>query len=218
MKSSIQRLYFPLIIIVLGMTLCIQGMYRDTVNFFPNEKPFIAYLWVSPNGKKICAASQCGPLWLSDVMDNEDVESYNTSAIKVLLFGHIDFITTAVFSSDSEMLLTGSRDCTARLWDVVDGEERACFEGHSRAVNVVGIDSSNSLVLTGSDDCTLRLWRVEDGKQLFSIKHTASVCSASFNEDNQEFFSSSVDGRKYIWSLFIKNKTLCVCLKDDESQ
>ncbi len=194
----------------------IQGMQRDNSSFFPAKKPFITSLWVSPNGKKICAASQCGPLWLSEVMGNDDVEPYDTSAIKVLLFGHIDFIITAVFSSDSEMLLTGSSDCTARLWDVVDGKERACFEGHSSAVNVVGIDSSNSLVLTGSDDCTLRLWCAKDGKQLFSIKHTDSIYSARFNEDDQEIFSSSVDGRKYIWSLFIDNKILRVCLKDCE--
>ena len=63
-------------------------------------------------------------------------------------------------------VLTGSRDKTARLWDVKTGKELRRFEGHSSSVSSVAYSPIGHRVLTGSEDKTARLWDVETGTEL----------------------------------------------------
>ena len=45
-------------------------------------------------------------------------------------------IVAMMFSRDNHTLITGSGDCTLRVWDTCDRQERSVFTGHSSAVPV----------------------------------------------------------------------------------
>ena len=65
------------------------------------------------------------------------------------------------FSTDGEYILTGSRDKTARLWDL-NGNHLQTFLGHTGTVRDVlfSPDHKFNYVLTASDDETARLWEI----------------------------------------------------------
>ena len=83
---------------------------------------------------------------------------------------------------DHPVIVTGSGDGTARVWDPRDpGRELARFDGHSEAVVDVAVlewpGLDHPVIVTGSADGTARVWDPRDpGRELARFDgHTSSV-------------------------------------------
>ncbi|MEO6593699.1 MAG: serine/threonine-protein kinase, partial [Planctomycetota bacterium] len=87
-------------------------------------------------------------------------------------------VDALTFDSDSARLLTGSRDQTARLWqlhrDVAAGtltaNEERTFVGHGGRVLQVAFDHSNALALTAGQDGVLRVFDAGGGRASTSME------------------------------------------------
>ena len=82
------------------------------------------------------------------------------------LAGHDAEVTSVDFSSDGELLASGSVDGTVIIWNLADGSIVHRLNGHTDTVNDVAFSPDGSLLLSGSNDMTARLWNVADGSQL----------------------------------------------------
>ena len=82
------------------------------------------------------------------------------------LVGHDAEVTSVDFSSDGELLASGSGDGTVIIWNLADGSILHRLDGHTETVNDVAFSPDGSLLLTGSNDLTARLWNVTDGSEL----------------------------------------------------
>ena len=81
---------------------------------------------------------------------------------------------------DGSRALSGSYDCTLRLWDLATGEILRTLKGHTRAVTAVAVPAGGTRPLSGSEDKTLRLWDLATGKTLRILKgHTGSVSAVA---------------------------------------
>src|SRR5207253_8472079 len=87
---------------------------------------------------------------------------------------HHDEVFAAAFSPDDKMVLTGSKDCFARLWDTATGILLKTF-AHDRSVNAVAFSPDGKYVLTGGDR-SARMWDARTGERLSpALSHQGPV-------------------------------------------
>ena len=119
------------------------------------------------------------------------------------LKGHTDGIMCLQFSEtlthpSFPILITGSYDRTARVWNLESGAEVRCLRGHTRAVRALQFDEAK--LITGSMDGTLRVWNWRTGTCIRTLAgHTAGVVCLHF--DSNVLASGSVDATVKVWNF-----------------
>jgi WD40 repeat protein len=89
------------------------------------------------------------------------------------LSGHTSSVLAVAFSPDGRLVLTGSADRTARLWEVVSGKSVATLSEHTDSVTAVAFSPDGRQVATGPNDGTARLWGTASGKAIATLSgHT----------------------------------------------
>eukprot|EP00803_Ostreobium_quekettii_P001134 evm.model.scf_469.5 EVM.evm.TU.scf_469.5 scf_469:36329-42880(+) len=102
------------------------------------------------------------------------------------------------------ILLSGSNDRTARVWDVESGTCTRVLQGHTQ--NVRGLawhPEIHHIVITGSWDATVRVWDTQTGESLACCKHhVADVYGISMHPQRPFALATvSRDSTVRIWSL-----------------
>ena len=83
------------------------------------------------------------------------------------------------------MVVTGSGDRTARVWDAAGGEAVAVLVGHKGEVAsvAVGVAGGRAVVVTGSWDRTARVWDAASGEAVAVLAgHEGAVNSVAVGE------------------------------------
>lgn len=78
------------------------------------------------------------------------------------LFGHESRLNDIAFSNDSDYVITGSEDGSARIWDAENLKEIASIGGHREGVNRVGFNPKTAQAYSLSRQGDLKLWRAPD--------------------------------------------------------
>ncbi|HEY9605211.1 MAG TPA: protein kinase [Allocoleopsis sp.] len=108
----------------------------------------------------------------------------------------------ACLSADGQFAVSGSDDCTLKLWDVATGRCLRTFKGHTALVSAVCLSPDGELVVSGSDDYTLKLWEASTGRCLGTLTgHIASVNSVSLSADCRLVLSGSRDKTMKLWEV-----------------
>jgi WD40 repeat protein len=111
-------------------------------------------------------------------------------------------VQSVAFSPDGQLVLTGSVDKTARLWECRTSQVRATLQGHTRSVQSVAFSPDGQLVLTGSADRTARLWECRTGQLRATLQgHTDTVKSVAFSPDGRLVLTSDIRGWTFFWQI-----------------
>ncbi|EIN07571.1 WD40 repeat-like protein [Punctularia strigosozonata HHB-11173 SS5] len=119
------------------------------------------------------------------------------------LTGHTDGVMCLQFSETLPhpafpILITGSYDRTARVWNLETGAEIRCLRGHTRAVRALQFDEAK--LVTGSMDRTLKVWDWRTGRCLKTLEgHTEGVVCLNF--DRELLASGGVDATVKVWNF-----------------
>ena len=110
---------------------------------------------------------------------------------------HGDEISSIAFSADSRHLATGSRDKTARVWDVTTGKELARLT-HQDIVYSVAFHPDGSRIATGSWPSFAVVWEWRNSRQA-TLGHDGFVSKVAFSPDGTFLATAASDGTVRIW-------------------
>jgi WD40 repeat protein len=213
------------------------------VTFTPDKKLFAVALgdgsaWVSnvASGKPVGARMQAwGQPILSPngshlaVLGGQTFRLWDVAANKErLVQAHEDLVSCGAFSPNRNVLATGSRDKTVRLWDVQTGkpigepvpsqvmERSSRYElsgyqpaigggrllKHENEVTSVNFSADGRRLATVSRDRKVRLWDATTGNLLGApFVHPTEVLDASFSPDGKLLASRSFDSSARLWDI-----------------
>ena len=117
--------------------------------------------------------------------------------------GHVKALAwSPVRDDDGSLLLatTGSRDWSARLWNVASGECLRTFSGHSKGVVTLAFSQDGKHLATGSWDKVAKVWEAATGACLRSFKHEGCVNSLAFSSNN--FLATATRCLVKLWRAF----------------
>ncbi|KIM32665.1 hypothetical protein M408DRAFT_312837 [Serendipita vermifera MAFF 305830] len=117
-------------------------------------------------------------------------------ATQNVFVGHTRGVQSISFSSDGRRIVSGSEDCTIRVWDAETGEVVAGpLEGHTGHVYSVAFSPDSRWIVSSSDDMTIRVWDAETGEVVAGPLqgHTGWVFAVTFSPDGRWIVSGSGD-------------------------
>jgi WD40 repeat protein len=121
--------------------------------------------------------------------------------LRHVLRQHTDRLSAITFSPDGQIVLTGSYDGTARLWDPRTGQPLRVLTGHAGHVVCVAWSPDGAQVATGSWDGTARIWDPSTGDCLAVLTgHDGWVSSVTWSPDGLQLATGSSDKTARVWN------------------
>jgi len=149
------------------------------------------------------------------------------------LVGHTDYVPCLAAlpdgRSDGGKLVSGSKDCTVRVWDVENKQAVAVLEGHTATVTCVAVAGGDggTRIVSGSSDGSVRVW---DGDSLSlvwvlvghdrSVRHLVMVGGDGGGDGGgsaRRVVSGSYDGTVRVWDVDTGERGYVFCSDDNVS-
>ena len=119
------------------------------------------------------------------------------------LVGHTDSVMSVNFNPNSQIIASGSKDKTVKLWNR-KGELLKTLVGHRGWVSSVSFSPNGKMLASASDDGTVKLW-TETGTLLRTIDaHNNWVLGVSFSPDGKKIATASYDNTVKLWTTYGK--------------
>jgi len=111
--------------------------------------------------------------------------------------GHLSGVYCLALHPAIDVLITGGRDSTARIWDIRTKAQIHCLSGHNNTVVSLGSQAPDPQVLTGSMDNTVKMWDLAAGKCCCTLtNHKKAVRAMVLHSTEYSFASASADNIK----------------------
>ncbi|KAF2130248.1 WD40 repeat-like protein [Dothidotthia symphoricarpi CBS 119687] len=112
------------------------------------------------------------------------------------LTGHHHSVRAIAARGDT--LVSGSYDCTVRVWKISTGEVMQRLQGHSQKVYSVVLDHGRNRCISGSMDNMVKVWSLESGACIFTLEgHTSLV--GLLDLSHERLVSAAADSTLRIW-------------------
>ncbi|KAL4867756.1 hypothetical protein BDV12DRAFT_112086 [Aspergillus spectabilis] len=113
-----------------------------------------------------------------------------------VLTGHQHSVRAIAAHGDT--LVSGSYDCTVRVWKISTGETVHRLSGHSLKVYSVVLDHKRNRCISGSMDNMVKVWSLDTGSILYNLEgHTSLVGLLDLKCDR--LVSAAADSTLRIW-------------------
>jgi WD40 repeat protein len=105
------------------------------------------------------------------------------------------------FSPDGRLIVTGSEDDQAELWEVDTGRLVDQLIGHAGYVLAVSFTPDGHTLATAGADQSIRLWNRQNGQGHKLTGHTNTVLGLAFRPDGAVLASGGVDETVRLWDV-----------------
>jgi WD40 repeat protein len=123
-------------------------------------------------------------------------------ALQRVLGGHEAEVRCVAVTPDGQLVLTGSNDHTAIVWESATGKVLSTFRGHTANVTCAAFSIDGRYAITGSEDETVRIWEWQTGSELWTLsKHNAAITRIVCMSDGAHLVTASNDHTVCIWNI-----------------
>ncbi|CAG8440237.1 13430_t:CDS:2 [Cetraspora pellucida] len=213
---------------------CLQIIMPQNVNTNPNEPPIIEppyplivtgsrdstlKVWRLPDLEK--NDPQYQPIIPSSPSDNSPYPE-NPYFVRTLQ-GHSHSVRA--LAGVGNTLVSGSYDCSVRVWNIMTGECLWRLIGHTQKVYSVVLDAKRKRCMSGSMDGTVKVWSLEDGTIVWTLEgHSSLVGLLDLSHDF--LVSAAADSSLRIWNpddgtckhVLTTHSGAITCFQHDESK
>ncbi|TSK16216.1 Cleavage stimulation factor subunit 1 [Bagarius yarrelli] len=141
-----------------------------------------------------------------EVMINETAQQNmeNHPVIRTL-YDHVDEVTCLAFHPTEQILASGSRDYTLKLFDYSKPSAKRAFKYIQEAemLRSISFHPSGDYLLVGTQHPTLRLYDANTFQCFVSCnpmdQHTDAICSVNYNPGANTYVTCSKDGSIKLW-------------------
>lgn len=148
---------------------------------------------ISDDGRRAAVASLDHSIRLFD-LENPEISHF--------VGIHDRLITSICINAAGTVLLTGSRDTTAKIWNISNLDSINCagtLEDHTNPVTTTILTEDGKGAITGSDK-TLKIWNLLNLSQPpRELWHARLITSASSNHNASKIITRSADKRVKVW-------------------
>lgn len=162
--------------------------------FSQDGKQIVTYGCVQPNQDNSCPQ---GAAWVWNVTD---VSEKDGGKEIVALSGHADWVRNAQFSRDGKLIVTGSRDGTARLWDAVNGNELMVIGKLDQRPIHAQFSPDGKKIVTVDSSGEMQVWDTAARKQIAAMsKPGVRILRARFSPDGKLIVTVTDEGVARLW-------------------
>jgi WD40 repeat protein/tetratricopeptide (TPR) repeat protein len=109
-------------------------------------------------------------------------------------------VCVAAWSSDGQVLVTGTLEGTARLWSTATGKPLGAPLRHEHRVLSAVLSPDGSTLLTGTTEGTARLWETATGRLIGEpIPHQGKIYTLAFSPDGRTALTAGEEGVARLW-------------------
>jgi WD40 repeat protein len=110
------------------------------------------------------------------------------------------WIGALAFTPDGKLLISGSRDCSIKLFEMPQVTELRTLKGHSGWVRSLAVSPDGKVLVSASDDHTIRFWDIASGRVFRTLKgHDTPVRCVTFSPDGLRLASAAWDRTLKLW-------------------
>ena len=117
------------------------------------------------------------------------------------LQGHDDAVSCLALSPSRQIIVSGSWDCTAKVWQCyTSGSKIKLAEcliaelDHDSKITCINISRDETLLVSGTEDGEIFLWNMDTYNLQFTVKgHTRKVNALDFDEEGKSIISCAED-------------------------
>ncbi|EFI28331.1 cell division control protein 4 [Coprinopsis cinerea okayama7 len=132
---------------------------------------------------------------------NEDGDISDDNVSNPYLRHHLEGHEHAVreISARGRIAVSGSYDCTVRVWDIINGVCKWTLQGHTQKVYSVVLDLARNQAYSGSMDGTVRVWNLQTGACQHTLTgHTSLVGLVGLSSSH--LVSAAADSTIRVWN------------------
>jgi WD40 repeat protein len=144
-------------------------------------------LAIAPDGQHIISASgslftlnkEINEMWgLNNTLRDNTIKVWDLTTDlgshsiteRFTLIGHTFPVSSVVITKDGRYSISGSLDCTLKVWNMATGQCVATLTGHTLGVICVVVSSDDQRVVSTSEDGGMFVWDLASGKALASFR------------------------------------------------
>ena len=149
-------------------------------------------------GAVTCLATVNADLYLSahasGILSSRKLFTQNYTTVP----GHTSAIKCMTVAPSKKLAVSGSYDCTVRMWNISNTECFAILTGHTKVVWCIAISSDSAYIASGSDDSTVRVWNIADKCCLQQIDAPDNVKCIAFSSSDKVVIAGAHCGQNQL--------------------